>query len=369
MTAGLPKTELVYLKDTQRTQDQANAIRVVLEKRTHAYLVLDRTIFHPKGGGQPTDHGTMTSSGFVVSVKKAIFHRGVVVHWVKIINGTPATGPVTCELDWPYRYLTMRRHTAAHLIDHCLAEATSARVQTTDSWLDEPCYVGYNGNPPDNQTLKQVQDLANSMISAGALVRIEYLTPEQGRSLLQTAPNFERLPDLDEIRIVTIADCAPIPCGGTHVSNTNMIRELTVIRWRNECPGKATDFISQSKNDSIKSFSCLTQTPKSLQHIPWRTFNHQPLSCNPDVQLQRTLQERKVRIRCQFRGQVNVRRLVDPSIVHPLFRYHETRHTFFQQSSLRVQIQSVFVTENCFTGSNHQCVNFDVRKHAVKAAG
>ena len=170
------------------------------------------------------------SAQFVLNVKKAIYHSGVVVHWGKIASGNPCAGAASCELDWAYRYLIMRRHTAAHLLDHCLAKATSKRVETTDSWLDEPLYVGYGGKTPDSETLRKVQDLANSMISEGGQVKIDFLTAEQGMSLLQSAPNFERLPELEEIRTVTIADCDPIPCGGTHVSDIAEIGKVSIIQ-------------------------------------------------------------------------------------------------------------------------------------------
>ena len=230
LTAGLAKTELVYLRDMSRAQVDAKVVRLVQEKRTHAYLVLDKTIFHPKSGGQPSDRGVIRSEEFVLNLKKAIYHNGRVVHWVKIVSGTPAEGSVTCELDWPYRYLMMRRHTAAHLLDHCLAGATSKRVETTDSWLDEPCYVGYRGQAPDQETLKKAEKLADSLISQDAEVRITFLTPEESKSLLQNVPNFMRLPDLEEVRTVTIQGCDPIPCGGTHISNIAEIKELRIAR-------------------------------------------------------------------------------------------------------------------------------------------
>jgi alanyl-tRNA synthetase len=230
LTDGLPKTELVYLREMNRTQLGATTIRVIPEKRTHAYLMLDKTIFHPKGGGQPSDRGVIRSPKFELTLKKAIFHDGIVIHWGKIVSGTISQEPVACELDWPYRYLLMRRHTAAHLLDHCLAAATSERVQTTDSWLDEPCYVGYRGKAPNPQTLKQAEELANTMISNGAVVRIDFLTPEQSKALLQTAPNFERLPNLQEIRTVTIEGCTPIPCGGTHVPDIAEIKQLKIVQ-------------------------------------------------------------------------------------------------------------------------------------------
>jgi alanyl-tRNA synthetase len=229
LARGLAKTDLLYLRQMQLATTEANILKVVPEKGAQAYLILDKTPFHPKGGGQPSDRGRMRSTQFTAEIKKAIHNQGVVIHWVKILSGTPSTGPVSCELDWAYRKLVMRRHTAAHLLDHCLAKASSTRVQTTDSWLDEPCYVGYTGNSPDPLTIKNAQNLADRMIAAGSPVKIEFLTPEQSRELLKNAPNYERLPDLQEIRTVTIQGCQPIPCGGTHLSNISEIGRLSIL--------------------------------------------------------------------------------------------------------------------------------------------
>ena len=227
---GVKRTELTYLREMDKGRDDAQIIKIIPEKRTHVYLILDRTIFHPKGGGQPSDRGTIRSTNFELNVKKTLHYQSVVVHWAKINSGEPVVGPATCEIDWPFRQLVMRRHTAAHLLDHCLALETSKRVETTESWLDEPCYVGYAGNAPNEDTLRRVETTANRMVSHGGEVRIDYLTAEQGRALLQTAPNFERLPELDEIRTVTIGSCAPIPCGGTHVADIAQIGRVSIIR-------------------------------------------------------------------------------------------------------------------------------------------
>jgi len=228
IAVGQPRTTLRYLRDMDIRESEARVIKVVPEKRTHAYLILDETIFHPKGGGQPSDRGVIRSHDYEVTVKKAIHYKGVVIHWAKLNRGAPTEGKAMCELDWPYRYLVMRRHTAAHLLDHCLAKAVGTRVQTTDSWLDEPCYVGYAGGVPSEEALRSAEALANSMITKGASVSIRSLSSEGARELLQNAPNYERLPDLSEIRTVTIDGCQPIPCGGTHVRNLAEIGRVSV---------------------------------------------------------------------------------------------------------------------------------------------
>ena len=229
IVSGQPKTELVYLREMNSKRGQAKLLKVVPEKRTNAYLILDRTLFHPKGGGQPSDRGMIHSADFEASIKKTMNHQGVVVHWVKLLRGVPVEGEVTCELDWDYRHLIMRRHTAAHLLDHCLAEATGANVQTTDSWLEDSCYVGYTGTAPSAEILEKTEASANRRILAGGTLSIQFLSPDQAKKLIQNAPNYERLPDIPEIRTVTIAGCQPIPCGGTHVSDLKEIGRVSVL--------------------------------------------------------------------------------------------------------------------------------------------
>jgi len=52
---GQPNTELLYLRDMALRQSQARVIKVVYEKGTHAYLVLDQTIFLKVAGNRPTE--------------------------------------------------------------------------------------------------------------------------------------------------------------------------------------------------------------------------------------------------------------------------------------------------------------------------
>ena len=228
IAAGRPRTELLYLREMNLRRGQSKILAAVPEKRTHVYLVLDRTIFHPKGGGQPSDRGRIYSPSYDVTMKKASYYKGVVIHWGKLTRGNAIDGEATCELDWEYRWMVMRRHTAAHLLDHCLGQATGMRVQTTESWLDQPCYVAYTGRAPSTELLRRTERLANELIRKGARVTIDFLTRDQAEISLKNAPNYERLPDVTEIRTVTIEGCNPIPCGGTHVGNIAAIRELTI---------------------------------------------------------------------------------------------------------------------------------------------
>lgn len=224
---GCTATDLLYLREMDLTKAQAIITRVLPDKGNHFYLVLDKSIFHPKGGGQPSDKGKLTGDAFEANVKKVIDNHGVLVYWVKGVTGTPVLGPVLCELDWENRGLISRKHSAAHLIDHCLSTITKTHVQTTDSWLGEESYVGYAGILPTPESVRNVEHLAKQMISDGARVTISFLKGDEANKF-KNAPNFERLPSLPQLRIVTIAGCEPIPCGGTHVADISQIGQLSL---------------------------------------------------------------------------------------------------------------------------------------------
>ena len=224
----IPPTTCVYLQDSYLQSLDVNVLKVVQEKSS-AYLALDRTIFHPRSGGQPSDFGTIEGSSYRVNVKRAMNQSGVIIHFGKV-EGKPDLGPATCKIDWANRFLMMRRHTAAHLLDHCLTTVTSSHVETTDSWLGNDPYVGYGGPLPTGLALNGLQDLANDLIRQELNVGIETMDRVDAERLIADAPNIARLPKSEKLRIVTINGQLSIPCGGTHVLNLKEIGSLEVQR-------------------------------------------------------------------------------------------------------------------------------------------
>jgi len=225
---GIPPTVCVYLDDSYSQSANGNVLRFAQEKNS-AYVALDRTIFHPRSGGQPSDLGTMEGSSFRIDVKRAMQQSGVIIHYGKI-EGKLNDGPVTCKIDWPNRFLMMRRHTAAHLMDHCLATLTVSRVETTDSWLGDDPYVGYGGQAPSDLDLNRLQEIGNSHIQQGLNVEIKTMDRIDAERLIADAPNLARHPKTQKLRIVTIQGQLPIPCGGTHVLSLKEIGSLEVRR-------------------------------------------------------------------------------------------------------------------------------------------
>jgi alanyl-tRNA synthetase len=221
-------TSCVYMTDSYLQSLDMNVVKVSQEKRD-VYLLLDSTIFHPKSGGQPSDVGVIDGAGYRVQVKRAMLQAGSIIHFGKA-EGQVTTGPAKCKIDWDNRFLLMRRHTAAHLLDHCLATSTRIRVETTDSWLGDDPFVGYGGSEPANLDLKKIQEFGNRFIQQDLKVKIETLDRADAERLIAGAPNLARLPKAEKLRIVTIQGQIPIPCGGTHVRTLKEIGALEIIR-------------------------------------------------------------------------------------------------------------------------------------------
>ncbi|MEM3019260.1 MAG: alanyl-tRNA editing protein [Candidatus Bathyarchaeia archaeon] len=220
---NLPRTKPVYLEDSYKKVHEANVIKIAQDDKSTAYIALDETIFHPKMGGQPNDKGTLEGQGFRFEVKKVMFAGGIIIHWGKIIEGILRPGKVRASLDWNFRYLVMRRHTAGHLLDHFISLETKAPAETLGSWLGDPCYVEYRGTLIPSESLVRVEAMMQEWIRKGRPVFIEYVSQKELLKKASRAPNILRLPVLDTYRIVTIEGCEPIPCSGTHVKN---IREI-----------------------------------------------------------------------------------------------------------------------------------------------
>jgi len=224
LVQGLPSTDRLYLRDSYLTRFSTKVLRAEKEGKNKVYLVLDATAFHPKSGGQPSDTGTLSGPRFQVKVTKVMGFRDVVVHWGNVQGDVG--DHVSGEIDWGPRYLYMRRHTAGHLLDHCLTKILGVPVETTDSWLGEGCYVAYHGTAPSEDAVSEAVRMENELIPRGGSVMVEYVDYEELLRRAPKAPNLLRLPRLERYRIVTIEGCEPIPCGGTHLRD---IREIGSI--------------------------------------------------------------------------------------------------------------------------------------------
>ena len=123
-------SKALFLQDSYLKESDAEVVSV----KDGKYVVLDQTIFYPKGGGQPWDTGKMIYGSDVYNVIYVGKFGGKISHELDkpgLISGEK----VHCVLNWERRYRLMRNHTAAHTLAAILVKKTGALI--TGNQLEE----------------------------------------------------------------------------------------------------------------------------------------------------------------------------------------------------------------------------------------
>jgi len=224
----LPPTDKLYLRDSYLRRTLGRILRVAKEKGSRYYVVLNASIFHPLGGGQPSDTGWLSAEGMKFEVKKALESGDVVVLYGKLLEGELREGmTVTQELDWERRYHIMRLHTAGHVIDRAVSEVVGSHVDTLGALHGPPrAYVEY-GTSIDVKLLKRIEKLANDLLDDREVV-IREVSSEELQNFIYGAPNLGRLPRSSKYRIVEVKGVNAIPCTGTHVAKASEVGRIEI---------------------------------------------------------------------------------------------------------------------------------------------
>ncbi len=195
-----------------------------------AQVVLDRTVFYPGGGGQPSDRGTLRAAdGRTWEVRSARKAGDDVVHELASGAQPPAVGTVvTAELDWERRYALMRTHTALHTLCGVVwrdfhAQVTGGNMEPGSGRMD------FEFETMSAELVGTIEERVNAELTAARDVRVKILPRDEAFAipdLIRTKINL--LPEgITEIRTIEIVGLDLQADGGTHVSNT---REVGTIR-------------------------------------------------------------------------------------------------------------------------------------------
>ncbi len=229
LLTSLKSTIKIFYDEPYSKVYDATVLKFVHEG-SKGYLVLDKTIFHPQGGGQPSDVGQIVGSMGKMDVRKVMEKGNVIVHWGKVEGNFVENEAVKCELSWPERFYNMRAHTAGHILDYALLKVMGKPITTLSANHGPNAYIEYEGNFSKNLNICKIMEVANEIVSLGKNVKSYYVRKELVDKFIFNAPNLGRVPDLEVYRIVEIEDVNAMPCGGTHVANTKEIEKIKINR-------------------------------------------------------------------------------------------------------------------------------------------
>jgi misacylated tRNA(Ala) deacylase len=214
-------TEMLFCEDAYFRDAQAKVVVHTLE----GGLVLDKTVFYPKGDGQPGDSGELRWDSQSMLIATAIKGDG---NEIVLIPAEPQALPpigaiLIQELDWERRYKHMRVHTALHLLSVAVPfGVTGGSIGAGTGRLDFDMPVA-----PENREL--IEQALQTFVEMDVVVSEDWIDqttldahPELAKTLTFKPPRGAGRIRL--VRIGTLDDQIDVqPCGGTHIGRTGEI--------------------------------------------------------------------------------------------------------------------------------------------------
>jgi len=202
-------------------------------------VVLDRTVFYPGGGGQPSDRGLLlrASDGRSWTVRAARKAGGDIVHELEPADGGPSDRDdvLTVDLDWDRRFALMRTHTALHALCGVVWRDYGALV-TGGNMEPGAGRMDFEFERMSGDLVDAIEATVNAELAAHRDVRVDVLPREQAFAipdLIRTKINL--LPEgISEIRTIEIVGLDLQADGGTHVANTSEVGGIRVTGYESK---------------------------------------------------------------------------------------------------------------------------------------
>jgi alanyl-tRNA synthetase len=248
-------TEKLYEQDAFLVKFEANVLSCVKSKKGFD-VILDRTAFYPKGGGQPYDTGRLELPGGRDKVKVLEVHNreGEIVHTCNhpLEAGTAVTGVI----DWDRRFDLMQQHSGEHIVSG-LAHYLWGCENVGFHMGAEVITIDFD-RPLTEEQFAQLERTANWHIwEINLPVEITYPSPQELENI-----HYRSKKELTgQVRIVTFpgADCCA--CCGTHVrypAQVGLVKLLTMQKLREGvrielvCGGRAFRYLDRALGQNIQ---------------------------------------------------------------------------------------------------------------------
>ena len=220
---NIPETEMLFYADDPM-EFEAKVLKVFENS-----VILDKTSFYARGGGQEPDHGIIADAK-VNDVNK---HGGVIVHQLE--GQIPKEGDIVkCKVDSDRRQNITKNHTSTHILNSSSRNVLGSWVWQHSAFKesDHARLDITHHSPLSQKEISQIEDTANSIVQKNMSVTIENFdrgTAEQqyGFKIYQGG-----VVPVKSVRIVSIEDFDVEACGGTHVKKTGEIDLIKITKTK-----------------------------------------------------------------------------------------------------------------------------------------
>jgi Ser-tRNA(Ala) deacylase AlaX len=200
-------------------------------------VITNSTIFYAKGGGQPSDTGTMTSRDqasifTVTSVQK--LPSGTIMH-LGTYTGVPFEEQtlVTQEINKDARKLHSQIHDAGHILASAVRKLGIPDLREIKAQhYPGTAFVDFQGAIPGDKK-EEIERLANQIVDDDRSINVHWWSREELRAKSWTMPEDSDGQD-GLVRAVEIDGEGAYMCGGTHVRSTALVGKIKVRKVKRQ---------------------------------------------------------------------------------------------------------------------------------------
>jgi misacylated tRNA(Ala) deacylase len=195
-------------------------------------VALDRSAFHPGGGGQVSDIGAIEHAGGLVAVTG--FETVDDVVWHVLDEEIALAGEVTVRVDAGHRSRVAQLHTDSHVLNAIVFERWPGTLVTgAQINADGTGRMDFDLSEVDNDALRGLDVAVNDVIGRGVDVRSVYVDAGDATTTAGLVRSLSVAPPPTPdglLRIIEIDGVDRQACGGTHLSNTAESRPFRITK-------------------------------------------------------------------------------------------------------------------------------------------
>ena len=229
---------MLFIEDSYLKDFDATILNIDSNK-----IILDRTAFYAKSGGQPGDIGKITLNGKEINIIDTVYdNKQNILHVCENSNDLKIDEKIKGKINWEIRYKHMRMHTALHLLCSLIPyDVTGGQISYEKSRLDF--------NADDKIEKEEIENKINQLVKNDHEISYQWITLDE----LDNQPDLVRTMSVkpprtnNKIRLVKIGSIDLQPCGGTHVKRTNEIGNIRIGKIENK--GKMNRRVNLSISD------------------------------------------------------------------------------------------------------------------------
>ena len=223
---GIEPTRLLYYENESIREFDARVLKVLKDK----YLILDKTAFYPRGGGQEPDFGSIED----IRITDVIKQNNIVLHKMQTSSKDlfVENRVVHGIIDNTRRRSITKNHSATHILNSAARNSLGSWVWQNSAFKDEH-YARLDithHSALTKEQIKQIEKTANEVVQKNLPIIINIHERSDAESRYTFRIYQGGAVPSNNVRIVNIDGWDVEACGGTHVNKTGEIGLIKILK-------------------------------------------------------------------------------------------------------------------------------------------